>query len=503
MKILSTQQTREADAYTIAHEPIASEALMERAAQACLNWILDHFPYPQTFYLFCGRGNNGGDGLALARMLEKSGHYTKVFLLDAVRPLSPDAQLNFERYTASNASQLYMLDSGADLPELAPEVIIIDTLFGTGLNKPIEGVADALVQYINRAPNTVISIDIPSGLQGDTPSDLHSSIIKADYTLTFQHYKLAMLLPQTGVYCGKTVVLDIGLHKAFTQQCLTRNYITDPALLRKMYKVRSPFSHKGTFGHAAMVGGSKGKIGAMILSSNACLHTGAGLVTTHIPECGYTALQTSVPEAMCVTDHHDTHLTETFATHAYTTMGIGPGMGTEPATLHLLRQLLQSFTKPVVLDADALNAIGLAKELMPLIPHNSILTPHPKEFERMFGAVANDFERLELQRNLSITHHWYIVYKNRYTTISTPEGFCFFNTTGNPGMATGGSGDVLTGIITGLLAQGYTSLEAALMGVWLHGKAGDIAANLYQQPCLTASNIIEKLPDAFSCIMAK
>jgi NAD(P)H-hydrate epimerase len=502
MKILGTQQTRDADAYTIAHEPIASNALMERAARACHDWIVQRFAPPHTFYIFCGRGNNGGDGLALARMLEQSGHYTQVFLLDAARPLSADALINLDRYRAAWASQLHLLDSGADLPILPPDAILVDALYGTGLNKPIEGVADALVQYINRSPNTVVSIDIPSGLQGDAPTNLQSAIIKARYTLTFQQYKLAMLLPQTGTYCGETFVLDIGLHPDFINQCPSFNYMTDPAVLRKMYKVRSPFSHKGTYGHAAIVAGSKGKIGAAVLATQSCLHSGAGLVTTHIPACGYEIMQTSVPEAMCITDQHEQHLTEVFNTSAYTAIGVGPGIGIDPLTMAMLRQLLPSCTKPMVLDADALNAIAQAPDLLARIPAHSILTPHPKEFERLFGAVANDFERLELQRSLSREHQLYIVYKNRYTTISTPEGYCFFNATGNPGMATGGSGDVLTGILTSLLAQGYTSLEAALMGVWLHGIAGDEAAAQYTQPFVAAGNIIEKLPNAFNNIIS-
>lgn len=497
MKIFSAEQIRVGDAYSIQHEPINSIDLMERAAQQCTDWISGHFPVDALVYLFCGTGNNGGDGLAIARLLQQKGYKTFTYLAGNAEKLSPDCQVNLSRLEHEYASHLSAIHSIADFPILPANALIIDALFGTGLNRPLEGMAKSIVLRINQeaAGHTVIAIDMPSGLQADH-SSTGEAVVKATHTLSFEFYKLAFLLPENEAYIGEIHILPIGIQASYIDQTKTPYSLTDKAFIRSIYKQRIPFSHKGTYGHALIIAGSYGKMGAAVLASKACLHAGAGLITGYIPSCGYTILQTAVPEVMCICDPENKYLSQLPPDLNYTAIGIGPGIGREAATVKVIREILAQSDKPLVLDADALNIISEEK-LFDKIPPASILTPHPKEFERLFGKTRNNFERLALQIKKSAEWNCYIVLKGHNTCISTPEGHCFFNSTGNAGMATGGTGDVLTGILTGLIAQGYSSLHAAVLGVYIHGLAGDIAAADKSMESMTASDIITYLGKAF------
>lgn len=499
MKIFTSQQIREGDAYTIANEPITSLELMERAANASVTWIKDNVGDTAPFYIFCGTGNNGGDGLAIARLLGEAGFQKHTFIVFSSDHFSADCETNKHRLEHAYDAHLAAIHSEKDFPQLPSDAIIIDALFGTGLNRPLSGLAAKTIAWINAQQNTVISIDLPSGLMADQ-SSIKGEVVKATHTLSFQFYKLAFLMPENASFCGQVHILPIGIHEDFIKNTSASHFITDKERVHSIYKPRNIFSHKGTYGHALLIAGSYGKMGAAVLSAKSCMKSGVGLLTCHIPKCGYGILQAAVPEAMCEIDDYDLNWSKCPDNlHQFSSIGIGPGIGKDPATARVLEKVISQVKKPLILDADALNIIG-EKKLLKKIPAHTLLTPHPKEFERLFGKTENDFERLHLQIQKSKEYHVYIILKGHYTCISTPEGRCYFNSTGNAGMATAGSGDTLTGILTALLAQGYTPEEAAIFGVYLHGLAGDLAAENLSQESLLASDISDYLGDAFKTL---
>ncbi|MFI5134204.1 MAG: NAD(P)H-hydrate dehydratase, partial [Chitinophagales bacterium] len=382
----------------------------------------------------------------------------------------------------------------------SPGEIIIDALYGSGLNRGLEGITAKLVSHINNSGCEIIAIDIPSGLFVDH-SSAGNTIIKANHTLCFQCYKPAFLVAENSEFIGKVHILDIGLHKDFFYSVSNSHEFVNSDTIHSIYKPRNTFAHKGNFGHALLVAGSYGKMGAAVLAARACLRSGVGLLSCHIPKCGYEILQTSVPEAMVTTDFNsscNTKIEEDLT--GFDAIGIGPGIGMATETKMLLREIFDAYRHPVVLDADALNIIASQKDLLPLIPVHSVLTPHPKEFGRLFGETANDFDRVQLALQKAKELNLVVVLKGHHTLIATPDGKGFFNSTGNAGMAKGGSGDVLTGILTALIAQGYGAVEAAILGVYLHGLAGDLAAKNFSQEAMIAGDIIESLGGAFQMI---
>lgn len=499
MKIFSSAQVKEWDAYTINHEPISSINLMERAATACCNWLIGKNFGGFHFRIFCGKGNNGGDGLAIARMLIKHHCTVTVYILEFGNVGSPDFQTNLARLHECS-TDIHFIQSAEFFPEIKNPDIIIDALFGTGLNKPLEGISKELAEHINRSSGTIVSIDLPSGLFADKSSK-GNPVIRASITLSFQNHKLAFLLPENDDHCGEVHLLHIGLHKGFENDEWATYELVDNELIKQIYKPRKKSAHKGTYGHAALLSGSYGMMGAAVLSAKACLRSGAGKLTSFIPGCGYEILQTAVPEAMCLAED-EKYLLSAPDLKPFDAVGIGPGIGIHSASKDFLATVFQKTNKPMVIDADALNTIAAHKALLRSVPAASILTPHPKEFERLFGNVENDFERLELASKNSKDLNLFIVLKGHYSFISTPQGEGYFNSTGNPGMATAGSGDVLTGVLTGLLAQGYTPHHAALLGTYLHGLAGDIAAEKYSQEAMLSGDITDCLGTAFDRIKA-
>jgi ADP-dependent NAD(P)H-hydrate dehydratase / NAD(P)H-hydrate epimerase len=496
MVILSSGQIHDWDLFTIHHEPILSVNLMERAAFSCFEWLQERDYSSASYQIFCGKGNNGGDGLALARILFKHRIPVTVFVLETGQKGTDDFQSNLTRLDETNVT-VHFIQSKEQLTPVPHGDIIIDALFGTGINRPLEGLAALLVQHLNESGNEIISIDMPSGLSSDLPSKGFITV-HASHTLSFQCYKLAFMMAENEIAIGEVHILPIGLHSGYLKQIKPVARILDRSFIKSIYRPRKRFAHKGHFGHALIAAGSFGKMGAAVLATKACIKAGAGLVTAFIPNCGYTILQSTVPEAMVITGGAENHLSELAApTDLYKAIGIGPGLGIDSATGEVLEKVLMNFNKPVVIDADALNILASKKDLLNHLSQFSILTPHPKEFDRLFGINQNDFERL--QSAISQARQWnvIIVLKGHHTVVVMPGGRFYFNQTGNAGMATGGSGDVLTGIITSLLAQSYTPEDAALFGVYLHGLAGDTAAEKLSQEALTASDIIDRIGDAF------
>jgi ADP-dependent NAD(P)H-hydrate dehydratase / NAD(P)H-hydrate epimerase len=492
LKILSSAQIKALDEYTIQHEPIASIDLMERACSAFTAWFTSKFGPDKKVGIVCGTGNNGGDGLGIARLLNNQGYNIKIWIVKGSMPESPDFKLNLERIRGKLS--MFEISTQDDQGLFSDRNILIDAILGSGLSRPAEGIYAQVIRCINNTQAIRVAVDVPSGLMADKLSS--GEIVSADNTLTFQSPKLSFLLPQSGQYIGELYVVDIGLDKKFIADSDSKHFLLEQSDIHKLLKPRAKFSHKGTFGHALLMAGSYGKIGAAVLGTRSALRSGAGLITVHIPQSGYQIMQTSVPEAMVSVDADERILTTLPDVASYSAIGIGPGIGQDKKTISVLSKLLET-GKLLVLDADAVNIIGANRELIHLIPKNSILTPHPKEFERLVGSWKNDFEKLEKQVEFSVKTGAVVVLKGAHSSISSPDGKIYFNNTGNPGMATGGSGDVLTGVITGLLTQGYLGLDSAIIGCWVHGMAGDLAAARFGQISMSASDIADYLADAF------
>jgi NAD(P)H-hydrate epimerase len=496
MKLFNAEQIKSWDAYTIQNEGINSLELMERASETFVNWFAEQFPDKTVpVYVFCGNGNNGGDGLAISRLLHQKSYNVNVIVLPLSDRRSIDNQTNLNAVQKIDGLKTSTLTNGEDFPSIPNSSIIIDALFGTGLNNELHGLTQDLVYFLNQLNTVRVAVDIPSGLFADKPST--GAIFNADYTFSFEQPKLAFLFPENHKYVGRWIVKSIHLSEEYYLNESTDNFLLTNEVALSHYKKRGKFEHKGSFGHAILIVGSKGKIGAAVLSTFACMRSGSGLTTVYTPSCGYEILQTSIPEAMVITDSNESYIGSSPKTDPYDAVGIGCGLGMENETQKVLGELLNTSTKPIVLDADALNIIASNPEMLNEIPENSILTPHPKEFERLFGKTSNDFERTSLQRQKAMHLKCFILLKGAHSCIATPDGICYYNSTGNPGMATAGSGDVLTGIITGLLAQGYSSKAALALGVYLHGLAGDLAAKELSEDSLMARDLIKYLPKAF------
>ena len=497
MKIFPSKTIQEIDKYTIDNEPVLSIDLMERAAQKIFIELKNKY-IGNHFLMLAGPGNNGGDALAIARMLLLEGFEVITLLLKS-DGLSPDAKINKDRLVNISNAKIIVWEEKKQLPEISDKCVIIDGLFGSGLNRPLDGIALNLVQQINKLNAEVISIDIPSGLMSENNfGNNPEGIIKANFTYSFQFPKLAFLFPENQQYVGKWEILDIGLHKKKIAETFTDHYFTELHDVYPMLKPRNKFDHKGKFGHALLIAGSHGKTGAAILASKACLRSGAGLLTVHAPQKSCNAIHISIPEAMVNTDNSELMITELSDLNPFTAIGAGPGIGTHLNTAKALSILFDNIkNQSLVIDADAINILAKNPDLICKLPQNTILTPHPKEFERLAGKWNNDYQRLEMAVDFCIKRKVILVLKGAFSTVIMPDGVCHFNSTGNPGMATAGSGDVLTGIILGLLARGLTPEKAAITGVYLHGLAGDLANEAIGEESLIASDIISFLGKAF------
>ncbi|MBW7942103.1 MAG: NAD(P)H-hydrate dehydratase [Candidatus Kuenenia stuttgartiensis] len=499
MKIFSASQIRACDTYTIHASKISSYELMEKAASQCFAWINNNLPADTVFIILCGSGNNGGDGLAITRMLHRQGYSAKAFLLRLSDELTEDCRKNFERLNSIEKGLAEILPQDSLIADVPEHVVIIDALLGTGLNRPAEGWVADFISHINELPNSVISVDIPSGMPADNIPGNGAQVIHATHTLSFQFYKRSFLHPETGLYTGKVHILDIGLSSTFITSTHTSYYITDEQIAKAIYVPANAFAHKGDHGQVLIVAGSKSMMGAAVLASKAALRAGAGKVKALVPECGYDIMQISVPEAMCYVSGET--CVSRIKDWQGSVVGIGPGLGTNEATIRAFADFISACKEPMVVDADGLNILAQQPELLHKLPVNSVLTPHPREFERLFGTTKDSMQMVEIARTQSMKYNMYFVLKGHYTVVVTPEGECWYNMTGNAGMATGGRGDVLTGIIAGLMARGYASFDAARLGVYLHGLAGDYAAAVWTENAMVAGDIVEQLGNAFRPIL--
>ncbi len=498
MKILTASQIRLVDSITIDKEPINSIDLMERAAKHCVEWIINRFDKNLKLQIFIGPGNNGGDGLAIARLLDNYAQKVEVYMLTSVDKLSVDCSINYKLLKTSEIVKIFFLEEGKKLPQIQHNDIVIDAMFGYGLSRPLNGIAEAVVKHINSSAATVIAIDIPTGLFSELNTyNAPDAIVKANFTITFQLPKLSFFFAENEMYVGEWHVININLlAEAIDKQQSEYNYLETCDIV-PLLKKRNIFAHKGTYGHALLLAGSYGKMGAAVLASKACLKSGVGLLTTRIPQKGYDIMQTSVPEAMVSVDPTQEHLSSIPNVTGFSAIGIGPGLGTNDYCGLVIKQLMQNARVPLVIDADGLNLIAKNAELLKNLPVDTILTPHPGEFDRLAGVSLNGYERNRKQIEFSMQYKVIVVLKGAFTSITSPQGYCWFNSTGNAGMATAGSGDVLTGIILSLLAQGYKPIQAAQIGVFLHGLAADIAICDIGEESLIASDIIKYIGKAF------
>lgn len=490
--VLPSEAIKKWDEYTILHESISSHELMERASMACVEWLSKKFNLNTSFAIVCGKGNNGGDGLAIARLLLEKGFNVKVYL-DVNTNRSTD---NLHNLNLLQTLLPHCIFSFKEVVEIQKDYVLLDALLGTGISKPLSDELYELVKQINNLNCLTISIDIPSGLHPDITKGFEHSI-KADYTLSFECYKRCFILPESGNYCGEIIILPIGLipkNKSEGEFCYT---IIDKEIASCYYRKRNLFSHKGTYGHAILIAGSNGKMGASVLASHACLCSGCGLLSTFIPKLENSILQISLPEAMTIPYESITDLP---ALEKFNSIGIGCGIGLHDDVEILLNKLFNTSKIPLIIDADALNCIANSKNLIHNIPKGSLLTPHPREFDRLFGECHSSLVRLETQIEQAQKLDMYILLKGKFTSIVTPSGEVWINTTGNPGMAKGGSGDALTGIITGLYAQYQDMKVASLLGVYLHGLAGDLAASSKGMESMLTSDLISNLGKAYNTL---
>ena len=500
MKIFTSAQIHELDRYTIEHEPIKSIDLMERAAKAITHTITEEWTTHTPVVVFAGPGNNGGDALAVARLLINEGYKVKTYLFNITNHLSDDCVLNRQRLLdGKHAKDLIEVTAKFDPPELTADMLVVDGLFGSGLNKPLAGGFASLVKYINQSPAKVVSIDVPSGLMSeDNTYNVRANIIHAYLTLTLHERKLSFLFGDAQQFIGKLKVLDIRLSPEYIQKTEAQYHVLEENDIRSRLLHREDFAHKGNMGNALIVAGSYGMAGAAVLATRACLRSGVGKVTAITPKKNYDIMQIAVPEAVLQMDHEETAFTEAVDTDGFDALGIGPGLGRQETTAIAMIAQIRRAQCPIVADADALNILASHRAWMQQLPKGIIMTPHPKELDRLTGSPANaDYERLHRTCELAKSLQAYIILKGHNSALCLPNGNVFFNPTGNSGMATAGSGDVLTGIITALLARGYHQQNACMVGMYLHGLAGDLAAKELGKESLVASDIIDHLPQAF------
>lgn len=497
MKIFTAEQLSKADKTTIEKQGISSEDLMERAASLVFEEIHKRLQGAQIpVKVFCGIGNNGGDGLVVARYLVRHGYKVKTYIVNFSDKRSGDFLSNYEKLKQISKNWPVMIRGENDFPEIKTGDFIVDAIFGIGLNKPLKGWLSQLVKYLNKSGAFTLSIDMPSGLFSDRVPGEKDEVIEADYTLSFQAPKLVFYLPQTMDYVGEYQILDIGLDREFLGQQEAKFQLINREEAFSLYRIRKKNSHKGDYGHSLIAGGSYGKIGSVVLAARAALRSGTGLCSLYVPECGYEIAQTALPEAMVLTDVDEKQITSLPSDFPADVFCFGMGGGTTEKTVTAFREYLQSTSKPILVDADGLNILSDNRDLLEMLPEYSVLTPHPGELKRLIGGWKDDFDKLEKLKQFSLDHKVVVVLKGAHTFITDGNHF-YINNSGDPGMATAGSGDVLSGVITSLMGQNYEALRAAILGVFVHGLSGEICTRQYGAESVMAGNVADNIGKAF------
>jgi len=495
LKVLSSKNLKSLDLKTIENQNISSLILMRRACDSFITWFLSQFSKSNKIQIFCGFGNNGGDALLISNILYDIGYNIKVYFLNHQKKISNNCLIQLNNLN----DKIPVQDINENIiSKIKDSEIIIDGLFGYGLSRKLENPCIGLVKHLNNLKGKKISIDIPSGISSDKV--IGDVFFKSDYTFTFQTPKLSFFFPEYINLIGKVIIRDIGLDKDILDKLSPLASLIEKNDIRKKMINRSLISHKGTFGHGLIISGSKGKMGACIMSCKASLKSGIGLLSVYVPKVGESIIQTSLPEAMTITDINNNHISTIPKLEVFNSIGIGPGIGLHKDTEKAIVKLIKNSKIPLVIDADAINIISRNKNILKFLPKNSILTPHPKEFKRLAGTYKDSNQRIKLQKKLSRKFKLNILIKGPFSMMTDIDGNLFINTTGNPGMATGGSGDVLTGIITGLIGRGYNSFNAMIMGVYIHGLSGDISKKNLGEESLIATDLIDNLPKAFKKI---
>ena len=491
MNIFNPKQIQDIDHATCHAQGINSLELMERAASAISYELMSRFMPSQRFVIVAGPGNNGGDALAVARQLIEHGYKkVEIFLFNVTEKLSYDCGEMRNKLITIEGIDFTEVNKEFSPPYLGENDVVVDGLFGVGLSHPLSGGFQALASLINDSGAYVVSIDIPSGLFSEWNNGTnHRDMIHADLTLTFQFPKLAFMFEDNANIVGEWRVLDIDLDNKKIKETPTDYKLVESYMVRSFLRERAPFTVKRDYGSLLLMAGSKGMMGAAIMAARSALKSGVGLVTVHSASSGYPILQTAVPEAMFEPDRNENIIIDMTPHHAHQVIGVGPGIGSQDATINALEDLLKNAGAPLVLDADALNCLAKRPALLSLLPPYTVITPHAAEFDRLFGEQNSGEERLRKAIEMAKYYNIIIVLKGHYTACVRPGGKVFFNSTGNPGMATAGSGDVLTGVISAFIAQGMRPEIAASVGVFVHGLAGDMAAEELGEFGVVASDI--------------
>lgn len=486
-KLINSEQMRSADAYTIGKKQITSIELMEAASVAFVDAFMQEVTESsESIAVLCGKGNNGGDGLAIARILRNRGYNNiAVYLIEFSARETPEYKAN-KNLLIRLGFTFSIIDKPSDAAALK-ETVIIDAILGSGLNKPLQGYYLGLAAIINQLNRKVIAVDVPTGFPSEGALSPEAVYFKADLVICFQRPKINFFFPESAAALSRFKVVDIGLDQDFIQSCDSPYRLMDTEAIKAWIKPRKAFTHKGTYGHALLIAGEQNTMGAALLSAKACLHGGVGLTTVSIPESGLTALNAALPEVMYLNRKEVLDIDA----KKFKSIAIGPGLGTYTEGVVLLITVLK-LQVPLIIDADAINILANQKELMNRLSAGSILTPHMKEFDHLFGSHDSWWERLEKARAMAIKLSCIIVLKNQYTFIIDETGKVTINSTGNPAMAQGGMGDVLTGLIASFKAQGYTANESACIACYLHGKSGDELA--IDQISVTGSQIALQVP---------
>jgi len=506
MKLFTLEDILGIERQTLTQENTKFHDLVERVGNAAANEIASHWRPSVRTVIFAGPGNDGAYALMTASSLLERGYVPHIYLFNiGGNSLNDECRRCRDILRAKYSSDvLEEVVTKFNIPELGVSDLVIDGLFGPELRQPLTGGFMSLVRYINESGATVVSLDMPSGMCGDWNHNVSArNVVKADVTLALQYPRLPFFFADFAGLAGQWRVLDIGYSREAAENRQSSFYLIEDDEVRSLLKPREPFSNKSDYGSACLVAGSYGMVGASVLACMGALRAGAGKVTVYGPQCSFSVVQTAAPEAMFMSDKSHHEISDITLPDTFSAIGVGPGIGTSEATVDALDSFIKRYRSPLVLDADALNCIALRPALLNHIPVLSVITPHAGEFDRLFGKQSSHEARLLKAVEVSRKYNLLILLKGHYTTLVRPDGKIYINSSGSPAMATPGSGDVLTGVLTAFMAQGYKPEVAALIAAFVHGRAGELASLRHGQYGVIASDIVNCIGEAIMKIMAQ